>query len=111
MQSFGKRVDIVGGLRKAARERVSLAAKAITPVDEKIVLISDLGRRGAKLTGHGMPPPESQVILVVGEFETTCRVVWSTDENCGVEFSTELTADELVEFKRQGRTGRIYSVV
>ena len=111
MQSFGKRVDVPGGQRKERRERVTLAGSATTLAGSRAVAISDLGRRGAKLSGRTLPQDGTQVLLKVGDLELLGDMVWRGEHDCGMTFDEPLTDEMLAAVKEQGRLGTVDMIV
>lgn len=111
MQGFGKRVDVPGGKRKVLRERVTLAGSATTLGGSRSVAISDLGLKGAKLSGRSLPADGKQILLKIGDIEVLGQVAWSGEHDCGMTFDEQQTPEQLAAIKDQGRLGTVFMVV
>ena len=92
---FGKRVDEIGGHRRAVRDVVMRRASIITTVKSRSVDLIDLSLTGAKLRGDDLPPEGQEVLLRLGSLEAFGAIVWSDDAQCGVSFDVPLTQNVL----------------
>ena len=100
--SFGKRIDIPGGLRRAVRGDVMIRAAMMTLTETIGVDLLDLSTSGAKLRGRDLPTPGQEVVVLLGRLEAFGSVVWRDEDECGVHFDVQLTenARSMVESER-----------
>ena len=103
MTSFGKRIDGVGGRRVAEREPVSLPAWISTISASWTADVVDVSQTGAKLSGHEMPPPGTDLLVRVGPVDVLATVVWQSDDVCGVTFDRSVSEADLAQLRRETR--------
>lgn len=87
--------------RTSQREEVVLAGSAYGLGRSRSVIVSDLSLEGARLDARDMPAPGADVLVVVGPFDGLARVVWRSDDRCGVEFDEPLP-DYMVSAMKNG---------
>ena len=58
------------------------------------VTIRNVSSHGMMLSGAVLPPPGSEVEIIRGGLELTCRVVWSAADLCGVR--TDASVDDIL---------------
>jgi hypothetical protein len=107
MHSFGKRVDVPGGTRKAVRQKVALTAAATTLGGSRSVSVSDLTGKGARLSGRSLPKDGRQILLKVGKLGLLGQVIWSGEEDCGIEFDETVDEATLHAIQAEGSLGEI----
>ena len=76
--------------RTSQREEVVLAGSAYGLGRSRSIIVSDLSLEGARLDARDMPAPGDDVLVIVGPFDGLAKVVWRTDDRCGVEFDEAL---------------------
>jgi hypothetical protein len=110
MVSFGRRIDGVDGRRKALRDKVVLAASALSLESSAAVVVTDVSSKGAKLLGKELPPRGANVLISVGDLEFFANVAWASRDECGVTFETPLDNDTVERIKRDGRWSKVMGV-
>lgn len=58
----------------------------------RVVVISDVSDRGARLSGADLPEQETLVTLRADDVILSARIAWSVESVCGVEFQVPLDA-------------------
>lgn len=107
MSSFGKRVDGLGGRRRAARETLLLAAAVDTIGSSSQATLHDLSATGARLAGGGLPPQGCQLLIRAAGLTIFGDVAWRTEGGCGVQFEEPLTEREIAALREEGRELRL----
>jgi hypothetical protein len=84
-------VEMIVGRRTARRLTVELPARL--QVDERAcdVLVEDVSATGARLQLSGPPGKGAQVRLIWEDLAYNCRVIWSADDACGVQFDEQVS--------------------
>lgn len=111
MRVFGKRIDGLGGNRRAKRERVLLAAAAVTLQGSHSVVVEDIGSTGAKLRGRGLPTTGQAMTIKVGNMDVFASVAWSKRDECGITFEPPLNPASVTQLKAEGQLGRVMGIV
>jgi hypothetical protein len=111
MRVFGKRIDVPGGNRRANRERVVLAAAAVTLQGSQPVVVEDVGSTGAKLRGRGLPATGQEMIIKIGNMDVLASVAWSKRDECGITFDAPLDPASVTQLKAEGQLGRVMGIV
>ncbi len=75
---------------RAHRSTVSMSAAMTTMSAYHFPELTDISANGAKLRGSPLPPKGTVGLLRSGALEMLCRVVWSHDGECGVQFDEPL---------------------
>ncbi|MCW3798462.1 PilZ domain-containing protein [Sphingomonas sp. BN140010] len=99
MPSFGKRVDVPGGRRSSRRDHVVLAAAAMSLDKSRSVVVEDVSSTGARLLGRDLPGAGKDLLLKVAAEAFMAWVVWSTGEECGIEFEDPLDSAAVSRLK------------
>ncbi|MFL6786594.1 MAG: PilZ domain-containing protein [Sphingomicrobium sp.] len=89
--------------RASVREAVTLAGSAFGLGRSRSIIVSDLSAEGARLDARDMPAPGDDVLVVVGPFDGLARVVWRSDDKCGVEFDDALPGETLERMKSEAK--------
>ena len=87
--------------RKAERETVTLAGSALALGCSRSIMISDLSSDGAQIDGRDLPPPGEDMLMVAGSQDAFARIVWRTDDKCGIRFDETLGPDNLALMKEE----------
>src|SRR4051794_17464634 len=103
MMPFGKRVDVPGGRRRTERERVVLAAAALTLDRSRSVVVEDVCSSGARLRGRDLPEDGQELLVKVGSIDVMASVVWASHEVCGITFAPPLEPAGVKQLKDEGR--------
>jgi hypothetical protein len=90
MSCFGKQVDVPGGKRKAARQRMVAVGSAVSVQGSRSIIVENIGVSGAKVRGHGLPPIGRQVLIWMDEFDILGSVVWARFGERGIAFDAAL---------------------
>lgn len=111
MRGFGRRIDGLEGRRKAMRDKVVLAASALSLESSTAVVVTDVSSKGAKLIGRELPSRGANVLISVGEVEVFAKVAWtSRDDECGVTFDSPLDPARIKQIKHNGRWSKVMGV-
>src|SRR6185295_18829073 len=89
--------------RASEREEVVLAGSAYGLGRSRSIIVSDLSVEGARLDARDMPAPGDDVLVIVGPFEGLARVVWGSDDKCGVQFDDALPGETLGRMKDEAK--------
>ena len=83
--------------RLVGRARTDCAARLQTPGGDWHGRLWDLSETGARI--HVAHPPAEGVLALLKwhHHEVFCRVVWSADDMCGVQFERRLSDDVVAE--------------
>jgi hypothetical protein len=106
--AFGKRIDRLGGSRRSPREDLMSRTVLMTMSDSHTVDLLDLSTSGAKLGGYDLPLPGQEVLMLIGRLEAFGTVIWSEQDQCGIEFDIGLGETALSTLRNECRqTARI----
>jgi hypothetical protein len=89
--------------RASERESVVLAGSAFGLGRSRSIIVSDVSADGARLDARDMPAPGEDVLVVVGPFDGLAKVVWRTDDRCGVSFDERLAGKTLARMKNEAK--------
>ena len=87
--------------RREAREEVALAGSALALGCSRSIIISDLSASGAQIDARDLPPPGEDLLMVAGSQDAFARVVWRTDEKCGIRFDEAMAAENIALMKQE----------
>lgn len=111
MPNFGKRVDVPGGRRRVQRDRVVLAAAAVSIGRSRSVIVQDVCSSGARLQGRDLPQTGKELIVKVGSVDAMASVAWSDGAECGITFDPPLDGNGVRAIKDEGRLGHVLGVI
>jgi hypothetical protein len=69
--------------------------------------VINLSATGAKLRGTSIPPMGKPALFRLDDYKVLCKVVWATDDLCGVRFDEPMPDRILAHFNKAGTTARI----
>ena len=72
--------------RRTARFVTDISVVLRTVLGNRSCHMSNISDKGAKLETSSPPPEGIAACLVMGEQEIYCKVIWSKEDACGVEF-------------------------
>ena len=87
--------------RREPREEVALAGSALALGCSRSIIISDLSPDGAQIDGRDLPPPGEDVLMVAGSQDAFARIVWRTDDRCGIRFDESMAAENIALMKKE----------
>lgn len=87
--------------RREPREAVALAGSALALGCSRSIIISDLSPSGAQIDARDLPPPGEDVLMVAGSQDAFARIVWRTDEKCGIRFDEAMAAEHIALMKKE----------
>jgi hypothetical protein len=93
MTTFGKSKG--GGRRKMARDPAPLLAVLSTLTCDRHVGLVNVSRGGAQLKAPDLPAVGEDVMLKADGIKCFGRVAWSKGRQCGIEFDSPISADEV----------------
>jgi hypothetical protein len=89
--------------RTTEREEVVLAGSAYGLGRSRSIIVSNLCIEGARLDSRDMPAPGDDVFVVIGPFDGLGKVIWRSDDSCGVEFDEALAPEMLDRMKSEAK--------
>jgi hypothetical protein len=110
MNNFGRRIDGLDGRRKSMRDKVVLAASAVSLESSTAVVVTDMSSKGAKLLGKDLPSRGANVLISVGDVEFFAEVAWCRRDECGINFETPLDPRLIKRIKLDGRWSKVMGV-
>ncbi|MEL6877056.1 MAG: PilZ domain-containing protein [Pseudomonadota bacterium] len=95
--------------RRTSRFTVQIPAIFRTTSGDRECRMANISDHGAKLETTSPPASGVSGMLVMGEQELYCRVVWSGDDACGIEFERALEEKTLVDIagEQVAKTGPV----
>ena len=81
---------------RSPRRRVELPGEASTTTRILAFTLRNLSCTGAMAEGEEIPPADRDLVLRVGGLELLCRVVWTQERRCGLEFDEPLAHSTVV---------------
>jgi len=87
--------------RHEPREEVALAGSALALGCSRSIIISDLSPEGAQIDARDLPPPGEDVLMVAGSQDAFARIVWRTDDKCGIHFDERIAPENLSLMKEE----------
>lgn len=88
--------------RRSPRASVLLPASVVTMTAYQFLDLVNLSASGAKLRGTMIPDVGKQAMFRLDQFQVLCKVVWATDDLCGVRFDEHIPPRVLAHFKDEG---------
>ena len=82
--------------RRSARFTVDCTVRFRTVAGDRDVRLCNISEYGAKLAMASPPREGSTGCLVLAEHDTFCRVIWASNDACGVAFDRALPEPLLV---------------
>jgi len=107
MGMYGERAAGMLNRRRSKRASVVLPASVVTMSAYQYLEVVDLSATGAKLRGPVIPTVSKPALFRLHDFEVLCKVVWASDEMCGVRFDEPLMPRVLDHFNAAGTTARV----
>lgn len=93
--------------RRAKRASVLLPASVVTMSAYRYLEVVNLSASGAKLRGSMAPAVAKTALFRLDQLQVLCKVVWATDELCGVQFEEPIPPRVLAHFNKAGSIARI----
>ena len=93
--------------RRSGRASVLLPASVVTVSAYQYLELVNLSATGAKLRGDMRPGIGKPALFRLDDFKVLCRVVWQTDDLCGVRFDEPMPPWALSHFRKIGGTAQI----
>lgn len=84
-----------GNLRTNERKKVLMTGTLLTPRGSQKVTIRDISVTGVRVSATVPIPDDCDAIFRRGSIFAAARVAWSSDNEAGLRFYRDLTADEL----------------
>ena len=104
---FGRRVDGVGGRRKALREPLLVRAAMTSLHASRMIAILNISVTGARVRGPILPAASHDVLLRFASIETMGRVAWRNGDLAGIEFDEPLTDEEVEKLRRFAQVAQL----
>jgi hypothetical protein len=101
------RLTSVRNRRRSERASVLLPASVVTMSAYQYLELVNLSATGAKLRGSPMPPIGTTALFRLEHLKILCKVVWATDELCGIRFDDLVPPQTLAYFSKEGSPARI----
>lgn len=99
--SFGRRLDGVGGRRCEGRTSIAIAASLFSMRQSRVVMLTNISRKGAMLKGSELPSACAEVWIRLGMLDIFGIVVWADRVTCGIRFDRPLGDAEIQQFERE----------
>lgn len=107
MAAFGARLHGSRNRRRCERASVLLPASVVTLCAYQYLELINLSATGARLRGSMIPAVGKAGIFRLDELKVLCKVVWATEDLCGVKFDEPIPLPVLAHFSRTGSTAQI----
>ena len=91
---------------RSPRRRVDLGAEALTTTGDYRLRLRNVSCTGALAQGESVPPAGRDLVLEVDGAELFCRVVWSGDGRCGLQFDEPIGQQQVVAWSQRVADGR-----
>lgn len=98
MRAFG--TSQATGRRTVPRAQVPLVAVLSTTAGDHPAALVDISRTGARLQGQFLPNIGDQLSFSAEGVQASGEVVWSTANNCAIEFETPIAAEEVKRLRQ-----------
>ena len=102
MRSFGARSPTARRHRGAERASVLLPASIVTMSAYQYPELLNISQTGAKLRGASPPARGVMALFRVGTLQVLSRVVWATEEQCGIRFEELISPKQLKQIQLDG---------
>ena len=86
--------------RTSVRSRVSCPVQLQLPSGQRIGCMVDLSERGARIQVDNPPRAGASVILEWMCYDAICKVVWATEDSCGLIFEKEISPARVLEVQQ-----------
>jgi hypothetical protein len=83
--------------RASARVKLAIPARLRLTTGDREGQLVDMSQTGARITVAHLPPLGAPAILLWGEHEVFCKIVWTEDGTCGLRFDRPLTHAIVIE--------------
>lgn len=83
--------------RRTARFTIDIPASFRTVSGDRQCRMANISDNGAKLDTDNPPREGITGWLLFGELEIFCKVIWTNDSSCGVEFERAITERTLID--------------
>lgn len=93
LKNFGRTPG--GGRRKHERKPIEITVKLISLTERQAGFLLNISVNGAQILMAAPPTIGAEVFLTLDIGDVYGRVVWRTDTECGLEFSSELHPFEI----------------
>ena len=104
---MGKASEGFSNRRRSPRASLILPASVVTMSAYLYFDLVNLSATGAKLRGSDVPEIGKTALFRLEPFQALCRVVWVSDELCGVRFEELLPPRLLAHFRKVGNTTQV----
>lgn len=89
--------DFDADRRTATRSRVNCPVQMKLPSGERSGCMWDLSERGARVQMDNPPRVGASVLLEWMTYDAICKVIWSTDDMCGLMFEKAISPARVYE--------------
>ena len=93
--------------RRYRRAPVLLPASIVTMSAYQYLEVMNLSATGAKLRGTMMPAVSMSALFRLDKFQVLCKIVWATEDLCGVRFDEPIPPYLLAHFGKVGNIAQI----
>ena len=100
---FGRRIDGVDGRRSVVREPMLLSAAILTLNRSFCAITINVSATGARLRGCGDVSAGQDLWIKVGVVDALASVAWAEDGECGVNFDTALSNEDLDHLRKEAK--------
>jgi hypothetical protein len=85
--------------RREPRYDTRLAAALLTYRHRDEILVENVSRSGALVSGESVPEKGTEVVLATGALQIVATVAWSSDHACGLMFHRAIEAAALRQLR------------
>jgi hypothetical protein len=83
--------------RTSIRSRVSCPVQVQLPSGQRIGCMIDLSEQGARVQMDNPPRAGSSVVLEWLCYDGICKVIWATEDMCGLQFERAIPSTRVLE--------------
>ena len=83
--------------RSSSRFRIRMPAQLRMPSGTKHGTLADISEGGARLVMDNPPAQGASVLMVWGSNEEFCKVMWTAEDSCGLQFERPIKRAVVVE--------------
>jgi hypothetical protein len=83
--------------RASARVKIAIEARLRLTIGDRPGQLVDLSETGARIALPNPPPVGATVILLWFSHELFCKVIWTAQDACGLQFDRPITQEIVLE--------------
>lgn len=83
--------------RASARVKLAIPVRLRLTIGDREGQMVDMSRTGARLAVAPLPPIGAPAILLWNAHEVFCKIVWTADDTCGLQFDRPVAQEIVLE--------------